>query len=85
MPPLSIQDLELVPTSVLLDALLVRYDDVIFAARLARPEADHPQIKIHSRRHRGDIQACIGLAFGVMTMCQAVHDEDEEEISADDL
>lgn len=77
--------LEEMPTDVIYDELLNRFEHVIFSGLKAKPEDGSPGQRLTSWRYKGDPFVCMGLAYGIMHECQTFRDSDEEPIHADEL
>lgn len=75
---------ELIPTTVLLDEILDRYNDAIFAGIIERKEGDR-EYRIVSRRHTGDVVSCIALAGLMSENCARLLSDSIEEISPDEI
>ena len=78
--------LELFTTQDLMEALLMRYDDAVFAGMLDRKSNDPGMAhRVISRRYKGDLVGCMGLLTLMQSNCaHQLHDE-ITEISSDDL
>ena len=78
--------LELAGTEALIMELSTRFDAMIFHGIKARP-VDKTDVgsKVFCIRVGGDPHQCIGLAYGVMSYCQANLDSDVETLPAESL
>ena len=87
VPPSHADRIALVPTADLIVALLDRYDHAVFAGIQDRPSGPQKTdaMTVTSRRYVGDPYKCMGVAHGVISMCQRAIDNATEEMSPDDL
>lgn len=77
--------IELLPTNVLYEALMARFDSAIFFGQKPRPEVDDPRIKIISMRWKGDPHLCQGMACSIIASCEAWMAKDTWDIPSEDL
>lgn len=87
------QAIELLPTADLVEAVIKRYDDAIFAGIQerghttesveGREEVDG--YRVVTRRFGGDTIACIGMARMLSKMCEEALEESISPMSTDDL
>jgi hypothetical protein len=85
MPALN-PKLELFTTQELMEALLLRYDDAVFAGMIDRKSNDPADAhRIISRRFVGDLVGCMGLLTLLQLNCANQLHEQITELSPDDL
>lgn len=73
-------ELQLVPTGVLINELMTRYDHAVFSGVQVRSEQN-----IRSRRQKGDYHMCAGLAMSLVTMSLKLRDESEIKVDDSEL